>query len=386
MFLLQHGGVTASDANSSGRTALLKAANHGHIDLVKELLKKNPATIEQTDEHGFTAVLCAADNGHHQLVKWLFSEAGALNSTGEYCTALSLAIQSYAPLDHVKWLVDGGYSSLKEVSFCDVTVTMLAAINFNADLLEWLVKEKGMDLNAQCPRGMSALMLAARHGKLESVKWLLIEGSDISQADAEGKTALIHAADYTKGFGCDPLARQRVVLWLLEVHKQAASDELWNVLRWSTNLNFLFKRKSSSKKRKTKRPHFLLNGIGWGEPSALFRCMLKSGPPPVSPTTILEQPSLDGLRLQDVSTYIDYVCSHAAVLRLNLPLWQGGVNTIVSAHLHAPLVELVMEYCSPSTDEFWSIKLGLSKQNGKKRKATRKKGRKTKATRFTNDE
>ena len=73
MFLLQHGGVTASDANSSGRTALLKAANHGHIDLVKELLKKNPATIEQTDEHGFTAVLCAADNGHHQLVKWLFS-------------------------------------------------------------------------------------------------------------------------------------------------------------------------------------------------------------------------------------------------------------------------------------------------------------------------
>ena len=191
----------------------------------------------------------------------------------------------------------------------------------------------------------------------------------------------------TKGFGdaSVKIARQRVLLWLLEVHKQAVSDELWDYLRWSTNLSFLIKRKSSPKKRKTTR-HFLLNGIGWGVPSALFRFMLKSGPPPVSPTTILEQPSLDGLRLQDVSTYIDYVCSHAAVLRLNLPLWQGGVNTIVSAHLHAPLVELVMEYCSPSTDEFWSIKLGLSKQNGKKRKATRKKGRKTKATRFTNDE
>ena len=376
MWLLQYGGVTAADSNSTGQTALLKAAAHGHIDLVKELLKKSPATIEQRDQADFTAVLCAAANDHHELVKWLFSEAGALNAETDHCgTALIMAIENRAPLDHVKWLVANGYSSLTERDTRDFTVTMLAAEFSNVDALKWLVKEKGVNVNDQCGTGMSALMCAARYGSLHSVQWLLTEGgADISQADEEGMTALVHAADHD-GFGS---GRQRVLLWLLAVHKQTVSDGVWDFLRWSNNLSFLFKRKSPPRKRKPKQPYFLLNGVGWGVPSALFRYMLKSGPPPMAPTTILEQPALHGPRLQDMTMFIHCVCAHAEVLRLNLPLWHDDVKTIVSTYVPTPLVELVIEYCVPSTDEFWSIQLGLNKsytppQNSKKRKANIKK-------------
>ena len=58
-----------------GRTALLTAAMHGHIQVCKLLFKKG-ANVNHQDDNKFTALIYAANEGHFDIVKWLI-EVGA---------------------------------------------------------------------------------------------------------------------------------------------------------------------------------------------------------------------------------------------------------------------------------------------------------------------
>ena len=53
-----------------GRTALLTAAHHGHIQVCKQLFK-NGADLNHQDDHKFTALIYASNQGHFDVVKWL---------------------------------------------------------------------------------------------------------------------------------------------------------------------------------------------------------------------------------------------------------------------------------------------------------------------------
>ena len=82
-----------------GRTALLTAAHHGHIQVCKYLFKKG-ANLNQRDEHKFTALIYAANQGHFDVVKLLVDNGANVNlkdSFGE--TALNCALtQGYSEI------------------------------------------------------------------------------------------------------------------------------------------------------------------------------------------------------------------------------------------------------------------------------------------------
>ena len=82
-----------------GRTALLTAAHHGHIQVCKYLFKKG-ANLNHQDEHKFTALIYAANQGHFDVVKLLVDNGANVHlkdSFGE--TALNCALtQGYSEI------------------------------------------------------------------------------------------------------------------------------------------------------------------------------------------------------------------------------------------------------------------------------------------------
>ena len=74
-----------------GRTALLTAAFHRHLDVCKVLLSKG-ANLNHQDDDKFTALIYAASEGHYDIVNWLVRKGANVhikNKFGE--TALMCA-------------------------------------------------------------------------------------------------------------------------------------------------------------------------------------------------------------------------------------------------------------------------------------------------------
>jgi ankyrin repeat protein len=75
-FLIVQGiDVNLHEEGGYGRTALIKACRHGHLDIVRLLLAKG-ARVDEPDASGDTALSYAACNGHMDIVK-LLREHGA---------------------------------------------------------------------------------------------------------------------------------------------------------------------------------------------------------------------------------------------------------------------------------------------------------------------
>jgi ankyrin repeat protein len=71
----------------------------------------------------------------------------------------------------------------------------MAAESHHSDTITLLLKEEGsnLDLHKKDNDGVTALMLAARHGGSEKVRLLLKEGADPTSVDKYGRS-LIHWA------------------------------------------------------------------------------------------------------------------------------------------------------------------------------------------------
>ena len=75
-----------------GRTALVTAALHGHIDACKEL-HTNGFDLDHQDDDMFTALIYATNEGHFMVVKWLVKNGANVYIKDKYgATAWELAI------------------------------------------------------------------------------------------------------------------------------------------------------------------------------------------------------------------------------------------------------------------------------------------------------
>ena len=148
--LLQR-GMDINTADRDGNTLLMIAARNGNLELMSFLVG-NRAAINQRNRFGDTAILLAAIKG---------SVAG-----------VELLHKSGAQLDPSGW-----------------TALHYAVFSENTDLLVWLLKS-GSKLDARAPNGQTALMLAAKQGKLVLVKLLVDADAYMDLEDFEGKSAL----------------------------------------------------------------------------------------------------------------------------------------------------------------------------------------------------
>jgi len=241
--LIRRGAVTNVKTGSEKQSPLMLAASCKSGDLVQLLLSKG-SHLEERDAYGCTPLIYAARSGTPEIVEMLLNAGAnqrAIDKNGRN------AIQWASPLTpEISKLL------LKRTSLSPQKATsalLKAAADGHSDTIEHLIskraliqpKEEGgasalenavlarsdaalkllleqpsLEINYRTGKRLrTALISAARTGIIDRVRMLLEAGADPNIADADGKTAVHHAAGYAhqgllpilKEHGADLLSR-----------------------------------------------------------------------------------------------------------------------------------------------------------------------------------
>ncbi|MHC4620631.1 MAG: ankyrin repeat domain-containing protein [Planctomycetota bacterium] len=192
--LLDTGSGVKANVNveqTNGTTALMVAAQNGHMEIVKALLEAKADVNIQRKTDGVTALWMAAQNGHVEVVKLLLESKADVNVKDKTygATALMMAAQK-GHTDIVKLLLENKADVNAKDKTNGVTTLYIAAQKGHADIVKALL-EKGADVNAANTYGTTALMVACEIGHTDIVKALLEAKADMNiQRKNDGVTAL----------------------------------------------------------------------------------------------------------------------------------------------------------------------------------------------------
>ena len=151
------------DVKENGFTPLLVAAQFGHTEVCKLLLKTGKANVKETTSNGFTPLLAAAQRGHTLVCELLLDKSNAdiEESESRGNTALNLAAHHC----HVN------------------TVALLLS--------------KGANVNTRDKLGFTPLLSAAQIGHIGVCELLLANGCGLEEREPDTQyTALHYAAIY----------------------------------------------------------------------------------------------------------------------------------------------------------------------------------------------
>lgn len=209
------------NAAASNWTALLFAANRGHVEVVRALLAAGAAPDPVASElgGGRTPLMLALSNGRLDLA-WVLLEGGAnVNATTNYgATPLRFAVWGSTP-QHVRMIqtlvaagadVDAGHApSFRQTQLPCVELIVTAACvtlgrssegtalgdiagsrrTGNDNVMRALVAA-GAKVDARQPGWKTPLMIAAAAGNASGVRLLLDAGADATLKDSNEQTAL----------------------------------------------------------------------------------------------------------------------------------------------------------------------------------------------------
>ena len=168
--LIASGQVDVNAADDNGRTALSWAAQAGHANVVRSLLRgpgENINNFQGADvnvrdkTYDRTPLMWAADRGHAEVVRILL-EAGGLNSI---------------------------HATDKSGS----TALILAENKTHAPVVKLLLESELVDLRTVDERRRTTLMWAARGGQAKVLSKILRGKPDVNAVDSDGNSALHHA-------------------------------------------------------------------------------------------------------------------------------------------------------------------------------------------------
>ncbi|RZF44658.1 hypothetical protein LSTR_LSTR000610 [Laodelphax striatellus] len=192
-----------TDEYGQNCTPLIVAARNGHEKVIKLLISRFNPDLEQEGSvkvenyviEGASALWCAADSGHLNVVKTLVKAGANINHpTLANSTPLRAAcFEGY--LDVVKYLTEHG-ANLTIANIYNNTCLMIAAFKGNWDIVSYLL-EKGVDPDEKDHCGETAMHFAAQCGHIDIVKELLKYNAEMVE-NKYGMTPLLTAADRTK--------------------------------------------------------------------------------------------------------------------------------------------------------------------------------------------
>ncbi|XP_076676943.1 uncharacterized protein LOC143373497 [Andrena cerasifolii] len=192
------------------------ASLQGHKDVIKMLLK-NGATVNVADNGKNTPLHYAALRGHEKVVEVLLNSGAEVNVSNDHImtplhfalainnmNTVELLLKKYVDnplhwaainynLDVVKYSIKNGYN-VNAVNELEATPLHLASLHGNLHVVEFLTKEKGVDINAVDKNNFTTLTFAAVKGYVEIVKILLSNGARVDIGTDEGATPLHYAA------------------------------------------------------------------------------------------------------------------------------------------------------------------------------------------------
>jgi len=235
--LLIHAGANVKLANHDGATALSLASEHGNRAMMEKLLNAG-ADVNEKGPHGETPLMMASRNGNAEAIQLLLDRHAEVNAkeTLRGTSALMWAAeQSHAAA--AKLLIQHGadvsLTSAPEVRPWGAYLAPSAAARFaNGDGSDGRRRRNnapertvttgddvadaaaffGFRNQVKDGGGLTALVLAAREGDLDTVKVLVEAGADVNQKTNYGWTALLTATQnknykigkYLLEHGADP--------------------------------------------------------------------------------------------------------------------------------------------------------------------------------------
>ena len=166
-------GIEMHDVDSNGETVFFKAAYHGQLDIVKQLLASGHVELDRVNAYGRTALMVAAMRGNTEVVQLLLKHGANVNHINKSNeTALLLATNN------------------NEKQYFDI-VSLLLAYGANVNHVGSINNYNAQGYNAQT----TALHLATRAGNADVVRLLLEHGANVDRVNNYNNTALIIAAD-----------------------------------------------------------------------------------------------------------------------------------------------------------------------------------------------
>ncbi|XP_019626048.1 PREDICTED: uncharacterized protein LOC109471202 [Branchiostoma belcheri] len=171
-----------------------QAAAAGDIVTVTNVIKEDPAVLEQPDADGMTLLCHAVAGGQLDTVKLLQKMGGDIN-VQDAAGRTPLAIAAYMGwYEGIVLLLRKGAKQ----DICDKSGRLpLHAATYQSETRSMAILMQNLseeEVNQPDNEGMTTLHWAAFHNRPDVVQLLLMRGADITSIDIDGKTALHWAA------------------------------------------------------------------------------------------------------------------------------------------------------------------------------------------------
>ena len=195
--LLSNDDVNVNVSDKAGYTALHRACQGGHEEVVSYLLGKG-ADKTLTTSLGFSALYVAALKGYANIVKVLLSndvvDVNVSDKAGN--TALHNACQEGHD-EVVSYLLGKGADKTLTTSL-GFSALHLAALKGYANIVKVLLSNDDVDVNVSDKAGCTALHRACQGGHEEVVSYLLGKGADKTLTTSLGFSALHFAVRHRR--------------------------------------------------------------------------------------------------------------------------------------------------------------------------------------------
>lgn len=191
--LLKH-NADVSVRTGNGSTALMLAAQKGHIECVRRLLAVANMEVNVINDDGWTALMYAVHNHHSVILSKLIEHKADVNATIKGVSALEFACKNgYDDCVQLLLAVDG--IQLDASDRANNNALMDACTNNHAKCVQLLI-DFGVDVNAKTGKTQkTALMTAAEFDHIDCAQLLLDTGNiDVNVIADDGWTALMFAA------------------------------------------------------------------------------------------------------------------------------------------------------------------------------------------------
>ena len=174
-----------------GYTPLMVAAFHGKLHAVKWFLEKG-ATVACKNKRGWNTLHHAAFGGDTDIISLIHTHLPNIESkTGDGYTPLMVAADS-GKFRAVKWFLEKGATVACEDKKGWNTLHH-AAVGGDPGTID-LILPHLPDVDSKTADGVTPLIIAVLHGKLQGVKCLLERGANPSAKDNDGQNSMHHAS------------------------------------------------------------------------------------------------------------------------------------------------------------------------------------------------
>ena len=203
---LEAGLNGVNEQDQEDKTALIRAAEYGHLSAVESLIDAN-ADLEKPDKELKTALMRATERGATEIVKALSRRMANLNQQDFNGSTALMKASEY----RVAAVLIGAGADLDIQDEDGKTALMLVVQRGRADLLPMFIEAKA-DLNKQDNNGHTALIKAVKWNQY-LMGYLIRAGADLNIQDKVGKTALITAVEKGDDYAAQQLIRAKRVFF-----------------------------------------------------------------------------------------------------------------------------------------------------------------------------